>query len=93
MKDFSGLQYVAQNGNLLILSHASNKLVESSMDGRKMSELDLYQRSRDGYEPIPQAEGVTIDDWGTIYIVSEPNLFYVYQPFGTHKKPTSVASR
>ena len=82
MQDFSGLQYLEQNVNLLILSHNSSRLVESIMDGRKISELALYQPSSGAKEPVLQAEGVTIDDSGRIYVVSEPKLFYVYQSPG-----------
>ncbi|WP_196221427.1 SdiA-regulated domain-containing protein [Sansalvadorimonas verongulae] len=73
--DLSGLHYDQRSGNLLVLSDESRQLIEVTMDGKVVSTLGL------GIIPhlrnfLPQPEGITMDDKGDIYIVSEPNLFY-----------------
>jgi uncharacterized protein YjiK len=45
--------------------------VEATLDGKEVSRLSL--------RGVTQAEGVTMDDEGTIYICSEPSVFYVYK--------------
>jgi uncharacterized protein YjiK len=78
MIDLTGVFYDTETGHLLILSHASTRLVEFSMDGTEISHL-LFQAGHAGLtESIPQAEGVSMDAEGNLYICSEPNLFYVF---------------
>jgi uncharacterized protein YjiK len=61
------LQGTEAAGNLLLLSQASAKLVEVDRGGRILGELDLGFFSR-------EAEGVTVDPQGTIYVVAESHL-------------------
>ncbi|EAB9726286.1 hypothetical protein GHY51_19380, partial [Salmonella enterica subsp. enterica serovar Enteritidis] len=71
----SGLHYDRNNGLLYVLSHESDVVVVSDLDGgRKVMSLRRghYGLRRD----IPQAEGIASDDRDTLWIVSEPNLFY-----------------
>ncbi|EBO2853922.1 hypothetical protein C9W54_19375, partial [Salmonella enterica subsp. enterica serovar Enteritidis] len=75
LKDISGLHYDRNNGLLYVLSHESDVVVVSDLDGgRKVMSLRRghYGLRRD----IPQAEGIASDDRDTLWIVSEPNLFY-----------------
>ncbi|WP_249270091.1 SdiA-regulated domain-containing protein, partial [Salmonella enterica] len=56
-------------------SHESAVVVVSGLDGgRKVMSL---RRGHCGLRrDIPQAEGIASDDRDTLWIVSEPNLFY-----------------
>jgi uncharacterized protein YjiK len=71
MRDLSGIYYHRKSGHLLILSDESSCLVEATLQGQELSRLSL--------KSAPQAEGVTMDDKGNLYICSEPNLFFVYK--------------
>ena len=78
VRDLSSLQYDRGTGHLLALSDESRLVVEIDARGRPVSTLSL-RRGRHGLKhDVPQAEGVAMDDAGTLYIVSEPNLFYVF---------------
>ena len=79
VRDLSSLQFDERSGHLLALSDESKLLLELDLDGRPISTLSL-KKGRHGLEKsVPQAEGIAMDDEGTIYVVSEPNLFYVFK--------------
>ena len=50
------------------------------MEGRPLSTLSLRKGYQGLERTVPQAEGIAMDDAGTLYLVSEPNLFYVFKP-------------
>lgn len=41
--------------------------------------MSLWGGFQDLTKSIPQAEGITVDKDDNIYIISEPNLFYVFK--------------
>lgn len=79
VRDVSSLQYDRRTGHLLALSDESRLVVELDTAGRPISTLSLSRGSHGLNESVPQAEGVAMDDAGTLYLVSEPNLFYVFR--------------
>ncbi|WP_458378789.1 SdiA-regulated domain-containing protein [Pseudomonas chlororaphis] len=79
VRDLSSLQYDERTGHLLALSDESWLVLELDVDGRPLSTLSL-RKGRQGLQAtVPQAEGIAMDDDGTLYLVSEPNLFYVFK--------------
>jgi uncharacterized protein YjiK len=79
VRDVSSLQYDRRTGHLLALSDESRLVVELDTEGRPISTLSLSRGHHGLKANVPQAEGVAMDDAGTLYLVSEPNLFYVFR--------------
>jgi uncharacterized protein YjiK len=79
VRDLSSLQYDERSGHLLALSDESQLILELDVDGRPLSTLSLSNGRQGLQKSVPQAEGIAMDDDGTIYLVSEPNLFYVFK--------------
>jgi uncharacterized protein YjiK len=78
LKDLSGLHFDPATRNLLLVSDESKMISEVSLDGKRISFMGLEKGSAGLAHDIPQAEGVTMDDVGNIYVVSEPNFFIVF---------------
>ena len=79
MRDFSSLAIDQRTGHLLVLSDESRMLLELDPQGNPVSFISLAMVFNGLTRSIKQAEGVAMDAQGTIYIVSEPNLFYVFK--------------
>jgi uncharacterized protein YjiK len=79
MRDFSSLSVHAPSGHILVLSDESKLLAEYSADGRLVSLMPLRAHFNGLSRSLPQAEGVAVDNEGTIFVVSEPNLFYRFE--------------
>jgi uncharacterized protein YjiK len=95
VRDLSSLQYDERSGHLLALSDESRLILELDVDGRPLSTMS-FNKGRQGLKKtVPQAEGIAMDDDGALYLVSEPNLFYVFRkpanPNQHHKPNVGVS--
>ncbi|WLH84560.1 SdiA-regulated domain-containing protein [Pseudomonas sp. FP2338] len=79
VRDLSSLQYDERSGHLLALSDESFLVLELDINGRPLSSLSLLNGRHGLKKRVPQAEGIAMDDEGSLYLVSEPNLFYVFK--------------
>ncbi|MFV3307108.1 SdiA-regulated domain-containing protein [Pseudomonas sp. NY15181] len=79
VRDLSSLLYDTRSGHLLALSDESRLVLELSAEGEPISSLSLLRGMQGLRRSVPQAEGIAMDDQGTLYLVSEPNLFYVFK--------------
>ncbi|PLY04353.1 MAG: SdiA-regulated-like protein [Arcobacter sp.] len=78
MTDFSGLHFDENSRHLLFLSDESKSIAEVDLDGTQISFAQLEEDFLGLKKDIPQAEGITMDEQGNLFIVSEPNLFYTF---------------
>ena len=90
LRDISSLSYDARTGHALVLSDESRLLLEIDEQGEPVSFISLARGMNGLHQGIGQAEGVTMDAAGNIYIVSEPNLFYVLRKEPVTPSPTPV---
>lgn len=78
VRDISSLSYDARTGHSLVLSDESRLLLELDAQGDPVSFISLVGGLNGLRAGIEQAEGVTMDAAGNIYIVGEPNLLYIF---------------
>lgn len=77
--DLSSVHYDERTGHLVLLSDESRLLVELDRQGRLVSFRSLLGGFAGLERSVPQGEGVTLDEHGNLYLVSEPNLFYRFE--------------
>lgn len=90
VRDISSLSFDARTGHSLVLSDESRLLLELDGQGRPVSFISLIGGLNGLHRSIKQAEGVTMDAAGNIYIVGEPNLLYVFSKDAPVVLPTQV---
>ncbi|RON19028.1 DNA-binding protein [Pseudomonas brassicacearum] len=79
MRNLSALAIDPRTGHMLVLSADSHLLMELDKKGEQVSFIALLRGFNGLKSTIPRAEGVTMDDAGNLYMVSEPNLFYRFE--------------
>jgi uncharacterized protein YjiK len=80
MRDLSAVQYLGKSGHLLLLSDESKMLKEFDENAKPIGAMLFWKGFHGLKNNVPQAEGVAIDDNNNLYLISEPNLFYVFKP-------------
>jgi uncharacterized protein YjiK len=79
VRNLSALTIDPRTGHMLVLSADSHLLLELDKKGEQVSFMTLLRGFNGLGKTIPRAEGVAMDENGTLYLVSEPNLFYRFE--------------
>lgn len=80
LRDLSSVTYLDDSGHLLLLSDESRLIKEYDEHGQALGALALWKGYHGLADHVPQAEGIAVGTDKSIYIMSEPNLFYVFKP-------------
>ena len=73
MGDYSAIN--VHQDKLLVLSDRSSRLLKLDRNGNDVDKVNLVDRSG---KKLMQAEGISVNQ-RNLFVVSEPNHFYVYQ--------------
>jgi uncharacterized protein YjiK len=79
LRNLSALAVDPRTGHMLVLSADSHLLLELDGKGDQVSFITLLGGFNGLKDTIPRAEGITVDEVGNLYMVSEPNLFYRFE--------------
>lgn len=77
--DLSSVHFDEGTGHLVLLSDEAKMMLELDSDGELVSYRSLWSGFAGLKDSVPQAEGMTFDNKGELYLVSEPNLFYAFE--------------
>ncbi|MDX2354379.1 SdiA-regulated domain-containing protein [Stutzerimonas xanthomarina] len=77
--DLASVHYDERTGHLVLLSDEAKMMLELDSEGELVSFRSLWSGFAGLDKSVPQAEGMTFDDRGNLYLVSEPNLFYAFE--------------
>lgn len=80
MRDLSSVTYHDDSGHFLLLSDESRLIKEYDREGRAIGAMALWSGFHGLRQHVPQAEGIAVGPDRRIYIMSEPNLLYVFRP-------------
>ncbi|MFT3721835.1 SdiA-regulated domain-containing protein [Pseudorhodoferax sp.] len=80
--DLASITAHSRTGNLLVLSEESAAVTEYSRQGTLLGVLPLWPGIGGLKQKVPQPEGISIGPDDSIYIISEPNLFYRFTRTG-----------
>ena len=80
LRSLSDLYFDPGTHHLLVLSRRSNAVVELTETGQEVGRFSLKGGSAGISKVIHKAEGLALSDDGTMYICSELNQLYLFQP-------------
>ena len=80
LRDLSSVTYHEESGMLLLLSDESRLILGLDADHQPLSMLVLRRGWHGLRQDVPQAEGVALGVGNSIFVISEPNLFYRFDP-------------
>ncbi|MBE7376123.1 SdiA-regulated domain-containing protein [Pseudomonas sp. AL-54] len=77
--DLASVHFDERTGHLVLLSDEAKMMLELDGQGEMVSFRSLWGGFAGLERSVPQAEGMTFDGQGNLYLVSEPNLFYSFE--------------